>query len=79
MMKETRVISRSVARRMAIVAQDLAGPRPRADTEGIMDVIGRLGCLQLDPINIGARSHLLVLKNLPASGPEPFKQNRAND
>ena len=61
MMKETRVISRSVARRMAIVAQDLAGPRPRADTEGIMDVIGRLGCLQLDPITIVARSHLLVL------------------
>src|SRR5438876_11873644 len=61
MMKETRVISRSVARRLAIVAQGLAGPRPRADTEGIMDVIGRLGYLQLDPINIVARSHLLVL------------------
>jgi uncharacterized protein YcaQ len=61
MMKETRVISRTVARRMAIVAQGLAGPRPRADTEGIMDVIGQLGCLQLDPINIVARSHLLVL------------------
>ena len=60
-MKETRVISRTVARRMAIVAQGLAGPRPLADTEGIMDVIGRLGCLQLDPINIVARSHLLVL------------------
>jgi uncharacterized protein len=61
MMKETRVISRTVARRMAIVAQGLAGPRPRADAEGIMDIIGRLGCLQLDPINIVARSHLLVL------------------
>jgi uncharacterized protein YcaQ len=61
MMKETRVISRTLARRMAIVAQGLAGSRPRADTEGIMDVIGRLGCLQLDPITIVARSHLLVL------------------
>jgi uncharacterized protein len=61
MMKKTRVISPTVARRMAIVAQGLAGPRPCADTEGIMDVIGRLGCLQLDPINIVARSHLLVL------------------
>jgi uncharacterized protein len=60
-MKETRVISRTVARRMAIVAQGLAGPRPRADTEGIMDVVGRLGCLQLDPLTIVARSHLLVL------------------
>src|SRR5258708_3518412 len=61
MMKETRVISRTVARRMAIVAQGLAGPRPRPDAAGIMDIVGRLGCLQLDPINIVARSHLLVL------------------
>ena len=61
MMKEIPVISRTVARRLAIVAQGLAGPRPRADTEGIMNVIGRLGCLQLDPINIVARSPLLVL------------------
>jgi uncharacterized protein YcaQ len=60
-MKEIPVISRTVARRLAIVAQGLAGPRPRADTEGIMDVIDQLGCLQLDPINIVARSHLLVL------------------
>jgi uncharacterized protein len=61
MMKETRVISRTVARRSAIVAQGLAGPRPHADTEGIMNVVGRLGCLQLDPITIVTRSHLLVL------------------
>jgi len=60
-MKETHVISRTVARRLAIVAQGLAGPRPHAGTEGIMEVVGRLGCLQLDPLNIVARSHLLVL------------------
>ncbi len=60
-MKETRVISRTVARRLAIVAQGLAGPHPRADVEGIMDIVGRLGCLQLDPINVVTRSHLLVL------------------
>jgi uncharacterized protein YcaQ len=61
MTKETHVISRTVARRLAIMAQGLAGPRPRADTAGIMDMVSRLGCLQLDPINIVARSHLLVL------------------
>src|SRR5260370_3541865 len=60
-MKETRVISRTVARRLAIVAQGLAGPRPRADTAGILDVVGRPGCRQLDPINIVARSPLLAL------------------
>jgi uncharacterized protein len=61
MRKETRVISLTVARRMAIVAQGLAGSHPRPDLEGIMDVVDRLGCLHLDPINIIARSHLLVL------------------
>ena len=60
-MKETVEMTRTVARRLAIVAQGLAGPRPGADTEGIMEVVGRLGCLQLDPINVVARSHLLVL------------------
>jgi uncharacterized protein YcaQ len=61
MTEETHIISRTVARRLAIAAQGLAGSRPNSDTEGIMDVIDRLGCLQLDPINIVARSHLLVL------------------
>ncbi len=60
-MKETLVISRTLARRLAIAAQYLDGSRRNADTEGIMDVIGQLGCLQLDPINVVARSHLLVL------------------
>src|SRR5258708_3908926 len=60
-MKETRVISRTVARRLAIVAQGLAGPRPRADVESILDIGTPVGCLHRGPVHLGCRSHLLVL------------------
>jgi uncharacterized protein YcaQ len=55
------IISKTLARQVAITAQYLADPRPGSDGDGIMEVIKRLGCLQLDPINVVARSHLLVL------------------
>ncbi|HYS02724.1 MAG TPA: crosslink repair DNA glycosylase YcaQ family protein [Candidatus Eisenbacteria bacterium] len=51
-------ISVSQARQLAITRQGLAGNhRPN----GILDLVRRIGCLQLDPINVVARSHLLVL------------------
>jgi uncharacterized protein YcaQ len=52
----------SVARRLAITRQRLAGePRPSPNADGILDVVRDLGCLQLDSTNVVARSHLLVL------------------
>ncbi|NUR93393.1 MAG: winged helix-turn-helix domain-containing protein [Nonomuraea sp.] len=45
------------ARRLAVTRQGLAGPRPGS----VEQVFGLLRCLQLDPINVVARSHLLVL------------------
>jgi uncharacterized protein YcaQ len=50
-----------LARRLAVARQRLAGVRSPATKEGIMEVIRDLGCLQLDPTNVVARSHLLVL------------------
>ncbi|TMD05375.1 MAG: winged helix-turn-helix domain-containing protein [Chloroflexi bacterium] len=51
-------ISVSHARQLAITRQGLAGNhRP----PGILDLVRQIGCLQLDPINVVARSHLLVL------------------
>jgi uncharacterized protein len=57
----SRRISIQTARRLAVSKQRLAGERPNPDREGIMDVTRDLGCLQLDPISVVARSHLLVL------------------
>ena len=46
---------------MAVSRQGLAGPRPKADQDGILALVRQLGCLQLDPTNVVAPSHRLVL------------------
>src|SRR5712691_5493933 len=60
-MKSLRSITPSLISRMAIARQRLAGPAPDPDRRGILDVVRDLGCLQLDPIRVVERSHLLVL------------------
>ncbi|WP_405809113.1 winged helix DNA-binding domain-containing protein [Streptomyces sp. NBC_01520] len=50
------------ARRLAISCQHLEGPWPSAGDHGRMwEVLRTLRCLQLDPIDVVAHSHLLVL------------------
>jgi uncharacterized protein YcaQ len=49
------------ARRLAILRQHLAGPRPPADLDGIMGVMRDIRYLQYDSMRIVAPSHLLVL------------------
>jgi uncharacterized protein YcaQ len=47
---------------MAIARQRLNGPRTvPTDAAAVLDVVRELGCLQLDPISVLARSPLLVL------------------
>ncbi len=60
-MTQPLVISSTLARRLAITRQHLAGPRPSADSSGLMEVVRDLGCLQLDPIRVVERTHRLVL------------------
>ncbi len=51
------------ARRLAVLAQGLAGPVPRGrpDVAAVRALTERIGCLQLDPVAPVARSQLLVL------------------
>lgn len=48
------------ARRLALHAQGLAATPPRGAS--VADVVSRIGCLQLDPVGVVARSPLLVLR-----------------
>jgi uncharacterized protein YcaQ len=51
----------TLARRLALSRQRLAGPPAPPTAAGLLDVVHDLGCLQLDPTNAVARTHLLVL------------------
>jgi uncharacterized protein YcaQ len=54
------VLTPTLARRLAVSAQRLAGPTAPNDSAGILSVARSIGCLQLDPISAVARSHTLV-------------------
>jgi uncharacterized protein YcaQ len=57
-----RTLDLGLARRLAVARQRLTGPPPpAAGPEAIMSVATDLAGLQLDPISVVARSHLLVL------------------
>jgi hypothetical protein len=60
-MADDLVLSRTEARRLAVRSQYLAGPPPAAGIEGMRQVLRGLRVLQIDPVNVVARSHLLVL------------------
>jgi uncharacterized protein YcaQ len=60
-MAPIRTLSPTLARRLAITRQRLAGPGPQPDAAGILAVIRDLNCVQLDPISAVAPSHQLVL------------------
>ena len=49
------------ARRLAVLKQRLAGPRPQPTPDGIMELIRGLGCVQIDPIRAVERTQYLVL------------------
>lgn len=60
-MNASHTLSPVLARRLAIMRQRLAGPRLVADSNGIMDIMRDIGYVQIDPMRVVERSHLLVL------------------
>ena len=56
-----RTISPTTARRLAITRQRFAGKQSKPNADGIFDVVKDLGFLQLDPTNVVAPSHQLVV------------------
>lgn len=53
-------LSAAEARRLAIAAQGLAARPPRAGAAELLAMVRRLGVVQLDSVNVLARSHYLV-------------------
>ena len=54
-------VDSALARRLAVDAALLAGPRPPATREGVLEVVNRLGSLQIDPTRTIERTEQLVL------------------
>src|SRR5579871_788666 len=62
-MTTLRCLTPADVRRLAIMRQHLTAQRLPATPEGILQTVQDLGCLQLDPISVVARTHTLVLWN----------------
>ncbi len=54
-------ITPEIARRIAVYRQRLSGPQPKADLEGVRQVLREIRCLQIDPIRAVERTQYLVL------------------
>jgi len=53
-------LSPQEARRLAVAAQQLEAPWPNPTKSDLLDMIRRITCVQIDPINVVARTQLLV-------------------
>ncbi len=56
------VVAPEMVRRLAVTKQHLVNSVPRkGDAEAILSIVRDIGCIQFDPINVIAPSHLIVL------------------
>ena len=59
--KTSLTLSLETARTLAVIKQGLHQRPPTADKQTLLDTIRRIGLLQLDTVNVIARSHYLVM------------------
>jgi uncharacterized protein YcaQ len=59
--KTSITLSLETARTLAVIKQELHRRPPAADKQTLFDTIRRIGLLQLDTVNVIARSHYLVM------------------
>ncbi len=57
----TVTLTPTEARRLAVSAQRLSGPRAQPGKAGIVELLRQINCLQIDPIRAVERTQLLVL------------------
>ena len=60
-MSRSLTLTPRLARRLFVTQQRLAAPTPAPDPASMLGVVRDLGCLQLDPLSVVARSHQLVM------------------
>ncbi|MBN1485889.1 MAG: YcaQ family DNA glycosylase [Chloroflexia bacterium] len=65
-------LSRTEARRFMLAHQRLWPPRQLQGQEGVLSLIGHLGCIQYDPINVVGRNPDLVLQSRVADYRPPL-------
>lgn len=56
-----QTLTPSLARRLFLAKQRLAGPRPDPTPQNILGLVRDLGCVQIDPISVVERTHRVVL------------------
>ncbi|HYE83903.1 MAG TPA: crosslink repair DNA glycosylase YcaQ family protein [Clostridia bacterium] len=60
---EEIIITKQQARQFLLTYQGLMGKRMFSGKQGITDYIGKVGCIQFDPLNIVGHNHELVLQS----------------